>query len=503
MATTEFKAGLFVLASVGIIIFGVRWSVDGVKKDETQYTLHLPVASADGIYEGTDVDMAGVPIGSTSLPIVAGDGALVDLHVRSTYKIPIDSTATMPSSGVLGARYVLIHYGDNQTQFMKDGDTIRLLKEPVDIDKIESQVSDIADDIKAITGVLRKMAEDDHNRENVAATLANVNALTAQVKEMTEENHQDVRAIVENLKTLTANLNDLTKDTQGNLDTEMKKLQDSTDTLQATLDNMKSVTGKIDKGKGTIGALINDEETVNNLNDTITSVKDLVKSVSSTRTEVYYTGRYYIGSAPCPAGNSLAACANGNPFFYGNPLASTASNTIGLRFRSQEDFGYVFEIDDAPQGTISSTEHYFPETGQHYTEWQRKDNYRFTFEMEKRWMTKGAFSFALRLGVKEDGGGVGASVFCCGNGKGKDKVELQTDAFDFSVGSYPALASAGTPDIRTLVRISPVPHVYVEFGNEQPILGIKYGYFSGFIGAGFHFDDDSVRWLFATLPLNF
>jgi len=45
--------------------------------------------------------------------------------------------------------------------------------------------------------------------------------------------------------------------------------------------------------------------------------------------------------------------------------------------------------------------------------------------------------------------------------------------------------------------------VYVEAGMEQIILGAKYGYATGFVGAGFSFNDDDIKLLFATLPLNF
>jgi len=34
-------------------------------------------------------------------------------------------------------------------------------------------------------------------------------------------------------------------------------------------------------------------------------------------------------------------------------------------------------------------------------------------------------------------------------------------------------------------------------------LGAIHGYGTGFIGAGFYFNDDDIKLLFATLPLNF
>jgi phospholipid/cholesterol/gamma-HCH transport system substrate-binding protein len=46
--------------------------------------------------------------------------------------------------------------------------------------------------------------------------------------------------------------------------------------LNEATDDIKSITGKIDGGKGTIGALINDESTYRNLNATTASLRDMV-----------------------------------------------------------------------------------------------------------------------------------------------------------------------------------------------------------------------------------
>ena len=48
--------------------------------------------------------------------------------------------------------------------------------------------------------------------------------------------------------------------------------------LKTTADNLNSITGKIDSGQGTIGKLVNDEETHQNLNDALTSVKTGVEA---------------------------------------------------------------------------------------------------------------------------------------------------------------------------------------------------------------------------------
>src|SRR5690606_18607180 len=208
---------------------------------------------------------------------------------------------------------------------------------------------------------------------------------------------------------------------------DLEKLHEVTDTLQRAMDDVASVTGKIDRGEGTIGALVNDPTTVENLNETVENVNAVVQSFSGLRAEVYYIGRYYAGT-PIPARHR-------DTFFYGNPLAGSGANTVGVALHPQEDFWWTFEIVDHPQGTISWTENYVPETGEAFTTWEREPNFRLSFMMNKRFQwCGGTCKVGFRLGIKESGGGLGASIWTA-----RDRLSFHLDAFDFDLGSYPAV----------------------------------------------------------------
>ncbi len=480
-ATTELKVGVFVLVASALVVGGYVWSFDGIRADEAAYELTLSLPSADGLFEGSYVRIAGVDVGAVEEIEVEGGHARITLVVREQYALSVDSTAELKSSGLLGDRYVRLNPGLDE-RMLVSGDRIELRAEPGDIDNITRQVEDISEDIKAITGALRELAENDSNSEHLEATIANVDALSEELRLIAEQNHHDVNAIVDSVRRLTEGLEGFTGSLQADVELEMDKLHETTDKLDRAMADIESITGKIDRGEGTIGALVNDEQTIDSLNETIDNVNTIVESFSGIKTEVYYTGRWYFGSQP----------EDTDTFFYGNPLAGAGSNTIGMLLQPQEDFWYIFEINDYPQGTITYAEHYYPDTGTVYTEWIREPNYRFTFQLAKRW-----WDFGVRLGVKENGGGVGASLWLF-----EDRVELAADVFDFDLSSYPATDTA-YPNMRLHVRWEPIDRVYIDAGSEQLFLGLAYGFQTGFVGAGFHFDDDDVRWLLATLPLGF
>jgi phospholipid/cholesterol/gamma-HCH transport system substrate-binding protein len=389
---------------------------------------------------------------------------------------------------MLGERYIAVDPG-RANAMLPDGGRLDFGEEPGDFDAITREVERISVDIKAITGALREVVENDKNTEHVEATLANVDALSLELRLLAEQNRADITAIVDSVRRLSESLEDFTAETSSDVDQEMDKLHEATDQLNAALEDVESITGKIDRGEGTLGALVNDRETIDSLNETLDNANAVIESFSGMHAEVYYIGRVYVGTQP------------GDPaFFYGNPLAPAVagsdlgyagSNTLGMELHPQEDFWWVFEVNDYPQGAISAEEHYFPELGTSYTEWTRKIDYRFTFQMSKRW-----WDLAFRLGVKENGGGVGITWYGL-----NDRLTVSGDAFDFAFGSYPALEAAGTPNLRLALRAEPIDRIWLEAGAEQLLLGARYGYATGFIGAGFHFTDDDVKLLFATLPL--
>lgn len=455
------------------------WTYDGVRADEQFYEVQLSVPAADGVYAGTPVRIAGVEVGAVEAITLAGERADLTLRIRSEYQLPTNSEGGLKATGLLGDYHVRVWPGDEPT-LLEQGGRIRSRDETGDLDIITKNIEDISDDIAAITKVLREVVEDRKNVDHVEATLANVDALTAEMRLIAEQNRHDIGAIIDSVRRLTESLEGYTDDIAADVDDEMDRLKDLTDDLDKAAEDLGSITGKIDRGEGTLGALVNDDETIELVNETVDEARRAVRSFTGLKPQIYYTGRFYMGTRP----NDL------DTFYYGNPLAWSAANTIGIKLRAHEDFWYVFEVNDHPQGVISQQEVLREETGTVESRWTRAARFRFTFMVEKRWKW-----FSGRLGIKENGGGVGISAYAL-----RDKLQFDLDVFDFFFGSYPAIQDRGIPNIRFNVRVQPVRNFYIDAGTEQIILGAKYGYFTGYLGLGFTFTDDDVRWLLGSIP---
>ena len=478
--STELKVGLFVLVCVAVIAFGWVWSYDGLRRSEGGYHVQMVVPSADGLYPGSLVKIAGVEVGAIDSVTVEGNEARLLMTIKSDYPVPTDTKASLKSSGMLGDRYVGLDLGTAET-LVPDGGTLELAGEPYDIDAIAGQIEDVTVDVKAITAALRETLEDETNQENLEAALANVAALSAELRLMAEQNRKEVAAIVDNMNRLTTHLDEFSVEAAKDLDAQFDALAKATEKLDGTLENLESITGKIDDGQGTIGALVNDDATLASINETVDNANAAIETWSEIRGDAYYLGRVFVGSQP-----------DDPAFYYGNPVAPppgdgaigyAGSHNLGAALYLPSNFWGIFELNDYPQGVVRSEEQFDPDTGESVTVYTRSPKIRLTFMMAKRW-----WDVSFRLGLKESSGGVGVTGYLFRN-----HLTLSADVFDFKYGSYPAIDDSGLPNLRLAARLEPVPRLWLEAGMEQVLLGARYGYATGFVGAGFHISDRDVK----------
>ncbi|MFT7519444.1 MAG: phospholipid/cholesterol/gamma-HCH transport system substrate-binding protein, partial [Kiritimatiellia bacterium] len=152
--SNEFKVGLFVLIVSAALVGAYFWTKDGLFKGPGTYVLTLRAPRADGLNEGTAVKLAGVKIGSVGDVMVSGGQAEIELVIDERYELPVDSTAELKATGLLGDYFVMVDLGDDGQANLKQGDRITYGEEPGDLDAVMREVEDISRDIKAITGVL-------------------------------------------------------------------------------------------------------------------------------------------------------------------------------------------------------------------------------------------------------------------------------------------------------------------------------------------------------------
>ncbi|MCB9759390.1 MAG: MCE family protein [Alphaproteobacteria bacterium] len=477
--TTEFKVGLLGLAAVGFTVLFVLLTDDRPDGALNGYILYADFPSAKGVQDHTQVDIAGVQVGSVVKVELVDNQARLHLEMVEQVKLPRDSTAELASDGVLGDKVVILHPGE-EAALLGDGDVIASKPPMLDIDALSARGDQISKDVEAITAALRELLEDPSFKQNVSGSLGNIEQLSAELESMAAANRAEIDAIARNLRDVSENLKQILDASGQKVDQELGQVEETLDKLDRTAAQLEEIATRVNAGEGTVGYLLNDdtpakkvEQTLDEVNAALGEVNGVLGSLNNLGTEVYYDGAIYFGSA-------------GD--FGPNPVHGQARNAIGLNIMPREDYWYIVEVVDHPLGTFEATEYRYPDLGAAYTQYLRRDRFRFSFQFARRYGP-----VAFRLGIKDSAGGVGADAFLW-----KDRVRFSADLYDFTYGSWPVLD--GTPNLNVGLKVEPYPHLFVQAGLHNVLLGARHGYYTGYVGGGIRFNDDDVRWILAALP---
>lgn len=481
--THEFLVGLLAIVAVAFAVWAVAFTDDRPDGVRGTWTLTATFAGAEGVYPDTPVRIAGVPVGSVDAVQLDGGRARVTMMMQSAVTLPIDSVAEIKGEGMLGDKFVRIVPGSSAT-LLGDGGEIRVGEVGTDLDQLTAKMSLIADDVKAITGSIRQMTGDESTQAQLRATLANIEALSVQLRVLAETNQADLGQITANLREVSQTLKTAVSSTTQGVEAELEAVRVATESLDRTLGNLEEISARVNAGEGTIGRLLSDEETIDGVNlaiaqvnDTVAEANKMVKQVSRIETEVYYRGDVYYGSDP--AGGEFT-----------NPVSGGMRNVVGARLIPRPDYWYVFEFVSHPVGSIEYTDYEYPDLGTSYRKYTVRPDYRFTFQFAKRWK-----DLVFRFGLKESSGAIGFDGYLF-----NDRAQLSADLYDFTYGSWPVMD--GTPQLQLTARAFPFRHVYVEGGLDNVILGARYGYVTGFAGGGFSFTDNDLKFVLAALPFS-
>jgi phospholipid/cholesterol/gamma-HCH transport system substrate-binding protein len=111
-AQMERLVGLFVLSGIGCIsYFALQFGSAQWRALDT-YSLEARFNNASGLVLGSQVAIAGVPVGSvTGLKLAQDFSALVEFKLRKDVKLPSDSIASIRGHGLLGDKYISLAAG--------------------------------------------------------------------------------------------------------------------------------------------------------------------------------------------------------------------------------------------------------------------------------------------------------------------------------------------------------------------------------------------------------
>ncbi|MDQ7772915.1 MAG: MlaD family protein [Elusimicrobiales bacterium] len=261
----ESKVGMFVIA--GLALLATAIFLLGDYSFKTFYPVYAEFADVSGLPDKSVVKLSGVEIGRVKEIRIKGDKVIVRLSVSDGVKIYKDAKFKVGSTSVIGSKYMQIDQGTPAAGIIKSGDTVRG-DDALPLDRaLSAAISDLQ-------GLIKELRGDGTLSRNLGQTVAN-------------------------LRDLTANLNSLVS----NAKPDAEKFIDNLDSVSARLDRLlaqgEELLGGVNRGEGTVGALMKDEgmkkdvsDAVVNLRDATASVKDVLGRITGFKMYWHWKWKY-------------------------------------------------------------------------------------------------------------------------------------------------------------------------------------------------------------------
>jgi phospholipid/cholesterol/gamma-HCH transport system substrate-binding protein len=138
-SSVELSAGIFVLLGLVAVAWFAIQAGARIPLAGSTYTINARFSNAGGLKPGSQVFLAGVPIGRVdNINLDPQYAAIVRLELNKEVQLPNDSIASIRTSGLIGDKFVALSPGSS-AQNLAPGSTITDTESAVDLESIISR----------------------------------------------------------------------------------------------------------------------------------------------------------------------------------------------------------------------------------------------------------------------------------------------------------------------------------------------------------------------------
>ncbi len=288
--SNETKVGILSIVALTILILGFNF-LKGKDVFNTSKQIYAVFTDLGPLTKSNEVKINGWVIGKV-YSLDAQDknvnGIVATIHLTEEVNIPRDSKAYI-SSPLVGSSFLVIEKG-NDSIFLHSGDTLKTRVDSGILDDVKAQLTPTLNKVRNSLDSLNRVMSNVNNvltsdaRGHLQQTLANLNQASNSLSGLLNNQTGSLAKTLNNASSITENLknnNDSITAVISSAKRAAEKIsnldvQPTLDSMHAAIAELKAIIGKVNSPKGTLGALINDRQLYNKLNDAIISAELLM-----------------------------------------------------------------------------------------------------------------------------------------------------------------------------------------------------------------------------------
>lgn len=283
----EVKLALTAIVAVVILIWGINFLKAKALFDRNNvfYGIYDRV---DGLKVSSSVIYRGYSVGQVSAIQFTGeryDKVLVQFTVGKKLQISSNTIAAIRSADLMGSKAINLIPGD-ATTYAQSGDTLRTELELGIMEQLNKQLEPLKKkaetvmvSLDTVLVALQEIFSEDANGnirgslKSVSRTLDNVEHASGTLNDLLANESSRISKILENINSITGNLENSNANITRSLDNitgisdslKAVNLANTVRYLNSVLAQTDSIVMKINRGKGTLGGVVNDRDLYYNL----------------------------------------------------------------------------------------------------------------------------------------------------------------------------------------------------------------------------------------------
>ena len=264
----EFKIGIFAVIVICVAWWGIKWlgGQNVLLKSDLYYVYYDDVS---GLQESSRVKLRGVEVGNVRDISLEKNRVKVEIAIESEYAsiIPDNSVAEIGAAGLMGGVEIVILQGDSP-KHIKAGAMLEGRIKPDMLGSLADKGTELMSGLnETVEGVNQLISG---NSQNITDLVANLESMSKSIDGILTASAPDINKAVDDLSKFATTLSENTERVESmlqNLDTFTGDLAeaDVVNKLTTTVASLNEVLAAIERGEGSVGKLLTDEELYNSL----------------------------------------------------------------------------------------------------------------------------------------------------------------------------------------------------------------------------------------------